>query len=49
MPRKEKDDDIKIVVTNPERMDAAKEKLMEFLYEEYMSERTNKEDKKIAQ
>lgn len=32
---KKKDEKIKVVIMNPERLPAAKQKLMEFLYEEY--------------
>lgn len=47
---KGKDEDIKVVVMNPEKLPEAKEKLMRFLYGEYMKalkEERIKENEKL--
>lgn len=44
---KRKDEKIKVVIANPERLPAAKEKLMKFLYDEYMKEVSQEGGKKL--
>jgi hypothetical protein len=39
--------EVKVVVMNPERLQAAKEKLMKYLYEEY-TRNTSKEKSKLG-
>jgi hypothetical protein len=36
MKKEEKDDDIKFIITNPERIPIAQEKLIKFLYDDYI-------------
>ncbi|MBC2581875.1 hypothetical protein [Clostridium sp. DJ247] len=46
---KRKDEQVKVVIMNPERLQAAKEKLMKVLYEEYIRETSKDDLKGIAQ
>ena len=46
---KRKDEKIKVVVMNPERIPFMEEKLTKLLYEEYIRETSKEDHKKIAQ
>jgi hypothetical protein len=45
---KRKDEKIKVIIANPERLPYAKEKLMKFLYDEYMRKASSEDTEKIA-
>lgn len=44
-----RDEKIKVVIMNPERIPFMKKKLTKLLYEEYIRETSKEEHKKIAQ